>query len=170
MVLAASLAPLAAIAAEEQTVDAFATWDGQGVMYETGENIGTFVGSIAGPLFIDTENGPISAGRIVCPIMIDVNLQNAKQGGRGKCTITSDDGARTFADWSCQGVHLVGCDGELVLTGGTGRLAGVSGSGELRVRSTIRGVAQEASSKGASMELGSGILILRHLKYALPSQ
>ena len=147
-IFVASLVAHPALGAEEQTVDAFATWEGQGVIYETGENMGTFVGSITGPFFIDTEKGPIEAGRIVCPAMLHIDLLSAKQAGTGKCTVTAHDGARVFADWSCRGVHFVGCDGKLTLDGGTGRLAGISGSGELRVRSTVRGVAASASSTG----------------------
>ncbi|MGF1611103.1 MAG: hypothetical protein ACFCUQ_16985 [Kiloniellales bacterium] len=168
--LVASILPHHKAAAEEQIIDAFATWEGQGVIYETGEKLGTFVGSIAGPLFIDTDKGPINAGRIVCPVLLDVDLETAKQAGRGKCTVTADDGARAFGDWSCQGVHLIGCDGELTLTGGTGRLAGISGKGEIRVRSTVRAGAAKASTEGSVMEFGSGILVLRHMKLELPAE
>lgn len=168
-IFVASLISHAAVAAEQQTINAFAIWEGQGVIYETGVNMGTFVGSIAGRFFIETDRGPLDAGRIVCPVMLDINLLNAMQNGRGKCTITAEDGAQVFGDWSCHGVHLIGCDGEMTLTGGTGRLAGTSGSGEIRIRSTVRRVAKTASSKGSATEFARGILLLHRFTYTLPS-
>ena len=157
------------MAAEEQTISAFATWQGQGVAYETGEHTNTFVGSIAGPLFVDTEKGPVSAGRIVCPAMMEIERESARQIGWGKCTVIGDDGAKVFGRWSCEGVHLVGCDGNITLTGGTGRMAGTTGEGKVRVRTTTRAAASDASASGSTLELGAGILIIRDLTYALPS-
>lgn len=170
LMMAALSAPPDAEASEEQTINAFATWQGQGVVYETGEHSSTFMGSIAGPLFIDTDKGPVSAGRIVCPAMMEIERDSARQAGSGKCTVIADDGAKTFARWSCEGVHLVGCDGKITLTGGTGRMAGITGEGEVRVRTTTRAGASEASASGSTLELGGGILILGNLTYALPSE
>lgn len=169
-VLAAGLMAVPTVAAEEQTVNAFAAFEGEGKVYLTGENKGTFVGAIVGQLFVESEKGPLHAGRIVCPAMMQVNLKNAKQAGTGQCTITADDGARTFAVWSCRGVHLLGCNGKLMLTGGTGRVAGISGSGPLTVRTTARGLVKMSSDKDAVIELGRGVLVLRGFKYKKPSQ
>ena len=169
-VLAASLIATPTIAAEEQTVNAFAAYEGEGKVYATGEKKGTFVGAIVGELYVESKKGPLHAGQIVCPAMIQLNLENGEQAGSGQCTITAEDGAQIFAVWSCRGVHLIGCDGKMMLIGGTGRNAGVSGSGPLMVRSTSRGLVKTSSDKGTVTAFGSGVLVLKGFKYKKPSK
>ena len=169
-VLATSLIAAPTIAAEEQTVNAFAAYEGEGKVYVTGEQKGTFVGAIVGELYVESKEGPLHAGQIVCPAMIRLNLENGEQAGSGQCTITAEDGARIFAVWSCRGVHLIGCDGKMMLIGGTGRNAGVSGSGPLMVRSTARGLVKTSSDKGAVTVFGNGVLVLNGFKFKKPSK
>lgn len=160
-------AAITPVKAAQQTVDAFATWQGDGKVIETGENHGTFVGAIAGPLFVQSDKGPLPVGQLTCPALVEINLLDGKQNGAGKCTIKADDGAMIFADWSCKGVHLVGCDGEMTLTGGTGRFAGVTGSGAITVRSTFRGLASTSSSDGTVQEFGGGVIVFPGFTYNL---
>ena len=85
-VLAASLIAVPAVAEQEQTINAFATYEGEGKVYLTGEDKGTFVGAIVGELFVESEKGPRHSGRIVCPGMMQLNLKDGKQSGnRNKC-------------------------------------------------------------------------------------
>ena len=169
-VLAASLIATPTIAAEGQTVDAFAAYEGKGKVYRTGEKQGTFVGAIVGELFVESKKGPLHAGRIVCPAMMQLNLENGNMAGSGQCTITAKDGAQIFAVWSCRGVHMIGCDGKMMLIGGTGRNAGVSGSGPLMVRSTSRGLMRTSSDKGTVTQFGSGVLVLDGFKFKRPAK
>ena len=60
-------AAASAAAGEEQTIDAFSVWQARGHMYKMGENIGMFVGALQGPFFIETPEGPVGAGTIICP-------------------------------------------------------------------------------------------------------
>jgi hypothetical protein len=169
-VLAASLAATPTVAAEEQTVNAQAAYTSEGKIYQTGENKGTFVGALVGELFVDSKKGPLHAGRLVCPGMMALDLENGTQAGNGRCTLTAKDGAQIFAVWSCRGVHLVGCDGRMMLTGGTGRTTGASGSGSLTVRPTSRLLIKASSEKSSVEHLGRGILFLRDFKYKKPSK
>ena len=170
-ILAASLIATPTVAAQEQTINAYAAYEGEGKVYLTGENKGTFVGAIVGQLVVETKNGPHHAGRIVCPGMMQLNLKNGKQAGSGQCTITAmDGGAQAFAVWSCRGVHLLGCDGKMMLTGGTGRAAGVSGSGPITVRTFARGLMKKSSDKDSVITFGRGILMLRGFKLKRPSK
>jgi hypothetical protein len=168
--LAAILAAGSTVRAEEETISGFSAWEGEGTVYDTGANTGTFVGAISGTLFIQTENGPAAAGHMVCPALLEIDLQSATQVGAGKCTITGDDGAKVFAEWTCQGVHLVGCDGEIKLTGGTGRMSGITGGGSLSVRTITQLAAMKTTAAGSVAETGKGILMLNDLKYSLPQQ
>ena len=57
-----------------------------------------------------------------------------------------------------------------MLTGGTGRTAGVSGSGPLTIRTTSRDLVKTSSDKDSVTEFGRGILVLRGFNYKTPSK
>lgn len=155
-----------ASAEEEQTIKAFAAWQGRGQMFETGPERTTFVGSFTGMIFVETENGPLDAGFMICPAIVDVNVNDGTQEGKGRCTITAKDGSRAYGDISCKGVHLVGCDGEFTFTGGTERFAGIAGGGPITIRSGLQEFA--ASAGNVIHESAGGIIIWPKLTYKLP--
>ena len=112
--------------------------------------------------------GVIALGAVLAASLL--TSLTRKQAGSGQCTITAEDGAQVFAVWSCRGVHLIGCDGKMMLTGGTGRVAGVSGSGPLTVRTTSRGLMKTSSDKDSVITFGRGILVLRGFNFKNPSK
>ncbi len=160
------VAPAVASADQEQTIKAFAAWQGRGQMYETGPHHATFVGSFSGMIFVETDKGPLDAGFMTCPAIVDVDLSSGKQEGKGRCTISAKDGARAYAEIACKGVHLVGCDGDFTFTGGTDRFAGISGGGPITIRSGL----QEFAMGGGNtvQESAGGIIIWPKLTYKLP--
>ena len=143
-------------AAEEATIKAFAVWQGQGQATQTGLNEATFVGILAGTVYVDTEKGPVASGQIVCPALVKIKLDDRSQTASGRCTLTAADGAQLFAEIDCSGFHLIGCKGETKLTGGTGRFAEVTGGGPVTVRSDQRAFAVPAS--GSVKEAATGIM------------
>jgi hypothetical protein len=155
-----------ASASEESTVTAFVAWQGQGRTYQTGAKEAEFVGAIVGRVYTETEKGPVASGMMVCPATLTIGLESARQTGTGRCMITETDGSQIYGDISCKGVYLVGCDGELKLTGGSGRFKGISGGGPVIVRSDLRRITP--TSDGMTSDQGSGILYLRSLHYKLP--
>jgi hypothetical protein len=170
LALATGLSASSAALAAEQTINGFSSWEGEGNVYQTAPDTGTFVGAINGPLFVQTEKGPVAAGNMVCPALLEIDLKNATQVGQGKCTISHDDGAMVFAEWSCKGVHLVGCDGEFILTGGTGRMNGITGRGAVTVRTITQIAETKVMAGGMKAETARGILVLDNLTYSLPEQ
>ncbi len=160
-------AAASAAASEEQTIDAFSVWQARGHMYKMGENIGMFVGALQGPFFVETPEGPVGAGTIICPGLLKVNLEDGSQTGEGSCVITGEKGAQVFANWTCSGYHLVGCTGKFTLTGGTGRFSKVTGGGPITVRTTLRKAAVAANRKSA-VETAVGIAFWKGLTYKLP--
>lgn len=152
---------------EEQTVDAFSVWEAHGHIYKTGNDRGTFVGSLEGIMFVQTPEGPINAGKIVCPGMLEVNLKDGSQAGEGRCVITGEKGLQVFAKWSCAGYHLVGCKGQFVLNGGTEKFAKVTGGGPFVVRTTNREVFFSADGSSTE-EAAVGIAFWKGLRYELP--
>ena len=154
------------MAAEEATIEAFSAWQGRGQIFPTGVNQATFVGAFSGMIYVETEQGPLDAGFMVCPAMFEIDLQNGTQAGNGRCTITAKDGGRVFAEWTCTGVHLIGCNGELKLTGGTDRFEGITGGGPMVVRSGLRNLA--AMPGNTIQESAAGIAIWRQFHYSIP--
>jgi hypothetical protein len=164
--LAVGLTIAPAAAETQQTVKAFAAWQGRGQIYETGPTRATFVGSFSGMVFVETEKGPLDAGFMICPAILDVDLTSGKQEARGRCTITAKDGARAYGEMACNGVHLVGCDGDFSFTGGTERFAGITGGGPVSIRSGLQEFALGAGN--IVQESAAGILIWKELTYKLP--
>ena len=155
-----------ATAGEEATVKVFSAWLGDGRTFQTGPKEATFIGDLAGPMFVETEQGIVKAGRLLCPAIVEIGLDDGKQRGEGRCTVTAPDGERIYAEITCTGVYMIGCNGELKLTGGTGRFSGVSGGGKVTIRSDLRLIG--ASSEGSVKEDASGSLILQELHYKIP--
>jgi hypothetical protein len=155
-----------ALADEEATVKAFAAWQGEGRTLQTGPHEATFVGSLVGPMFVETENGILKSGRLACPAIVEIGLEDSTQRGQGRCTITAQDGARIYAEITCSGIFLIGCRGDLKLTGGTERFAGISGGGKVTIRSDLR---QFTSSSDDEVETdATGSLSLLDLHYKIP--
>jgi len=162
MGLALAIGPASAA---EETVKAFAAWQGRGQMFETGPSRATFVGSFTGMVFIDTEKGPLDAGFMVCPAVIDLNLLDGTQEAKGRCTITAKDGARVYSELSCKGVHLLGCKGDFKFTGGTDRFEGITGGGPVMIRSGLHEAAMGAGN--IIQESAGGIIVWPKLTYKL---
>jgi hypothetical protein len=151
--------------AGEETINAFAPWVGRGGTFQTGPADMTFVGSLVGRLYAETDKGPIAWGRIVCPGMIKI-AEDGAQKGTGSCTIVANDGARIYAELTCAGSFMAGCDGELKITAGTERFAKVTGQGPVVVRSDQRTITVQ--SEVTSSDESTGILVLRGFKYKTP--
>lgn len=166
LAIAAALLAPAANAAEEGTLKAFAAWQSDGQAVQTGPNEATFIGTISGAVYVETEKGPVDGGRLVCPAMLLVNMTDGTQSGAGRCSITAKDGARIFAQLACTGVHLVGCHGDFTLTGGTDRFAGITGGGPFTVRSSLRELV--GLTDNTVVETVSGIMYWPELHYKVP--
>ena len=81
--------------------------------------------------------------------------------------ITGRDGAKVFGKWSCKGTHMIGCDGEFQLTGGTGRYDGVTGGGPMLVRSGLHETHIDMQ-KGWVESAAFGIIAWKDLRYLVP--
>jgi hypothetical protein len=154
-------------AAEETTIEAFATWQGEGTLVPMGPNPAVLVATLHGVVYIQTDHGPLRSGTIICPAVADVSLDDGKQTAKGRCAWTADDGDQVYAEWTCEGRHLIGCKGDYALTGGTGRFEGVTGGGPVVLRSEIGTIAADASGQ-AIERTTTGILYWPALKYTLP--
>ncbi|MEX2298381.1 MAG: hypothetical protein WD715_13275 [Dongiaceae bacterium] len=153
-------------AAEDETIDAFIAWSGKGRTYEIGVDRTMFVGALVGPVYVETTEGLVPSGSASCPVMVDIETSTALQTSSGHCLIETVDGDRIYADLSCSGVFRIGCDGTITLTGGTGQFEGVTGSGNIIVRSERQSFVEEGD--GVRHAEGAGIIIIEGLTYTMP--
>lgn len=163
-----TLASVDAHAQERKTINAFSVWEATGQTFRTSVEEGTFVGVLRGLMFIETKQGPQSAGVMACPFTLTISIETGEQEGRGLCTITAKDGPLVFADVACRGFHQVGCKGDFTLSGGTERFSGLKGSGPVTFRSdawTVKSV-----GKFETVNKAVGIAYWRDLAFELPKQ
>ncbi len=125
---------VSAWAADQDPMNAFAFWQGQGQIVDIGDQRVALIGAFGGPFYVETTEGPVETGVITCPALMQIDTRTRRQAGTGSCMFTAHDGAHAFGDWECVGVHLVGCKGIFTLRGGSGRLAGVTGSSTILFR------------------------------------
>jgi len=158
----------AAAAQEQATIEAFSAWEIVGEATQTGADEATYVGTLGGSLFVQTERGPIAAGRLNCPVVLRVNLGSGAQEGSGRCAMILEGGDQVFAELTCKGVHLVGCEGTATLTGGAGRFAGATGGGDFVIRSSLQRSVMLGS--GTVETVAEGIIYWPALSYSIPAQ
>lgn len=130
-------------AEEKVTVNAVASVEGVGQVYEIGEDKAVFLGGLAGVIFVDEGKGSLNAGEIVCPGSLEIDLKDGTQEGSGHCILTGTNG-RLFAKWSCSGTHGAGCSGKFELVSGTNRFHGVTGKSKFEIRGTSHKLMQDA--------------------------
>jgi hypothetical protein len=153
---------------EEPALKAFSAWNAQGQVLQSGENRVTFVGSFSGIVYVEQDQGPVAAGFMACPTVIDVNTKDGKERGDGRCSFTAKDGAQLFADFSCRGVRMVGCHGDFTFTGGTARFKGITGGGPVTIRSSVDEL--KSGNGGAIDGVAAGIIFWPKLTYKLAAQ
>ena len=98
--LAALSAAVPAVAQDEvQTFNAFATVVANGTIIRAAEKQAMVVGTLAGPFFIETDEGPQQAGRVTCAVSAQTNQESLRLTASGACSFAAHDGATAFGEW-----------------------------------------------------------------------
>ncbi len=147
---------------EAQTFNAFATVVGNGTIVRAAEKQSMVVGTLAGPFFIETDEGPQQAGHVTCAVSARADQATLRITANSACSFTAGDGATAWGEWECAGYQLVGCRGTFKLAGGTGRLAGATGESTIVWRPTAHEF--RAKLDGTSLDNTTGILLWRDFK------
>ncbi|CAN5904162.1 hypothetical protein BH11PSE3_BH11PSE3_17140 [soil metagenome] len=147
---------------EPQAFNAFAVVVANGTIVRAAEKQLMVVATLAGPFFIETDEGPIQSGRVACAASTRIDQSTRKHIGSGACTFTAADGATAWGEWSCEGYELLGCRGIFKLAGGTARLEGASGEGTLIWRPSAHEFKKLLD--GSVLDNASGILLWREFK------
>ena len=155
-----------AYAAKEGTVNAIVPWEGKGRVFNVGSSTVMFLGSLTGVMYVENVDGDMHEAFVVCPIVQEINLETGASEGSGRCEITSSSDTVAYAKISCKG-RPGECAGVFTLTDGEGEWAGITGSGELSVRSPIRTLIADMPT-GAVLRVASGLAVIKDLKYSIP--
>ncbi len=152
--------------AEEGTVKILAPWKAKGQVYKVGPKQTQFIGEFSGIMYVETGEGELDTAIFVCPAVQDVDYINKKTQANGRCHIVAADG-NIFAQFDCTGVPGA-CKGIFKLTGGTDRFEGITGSGEMNVRSALSTFMSDAAS-GEVVQAAEGLATWPALNYKIPN-
>jgi hypothetical protein len=103
---------------------------------------------------------------VMCPVMQKLDIGSGKTEAVGHCEISASPTEVAYADLSCEG-EIGSCMGSFTLTDGEGAFAGISGKGQLQIRSPIRALVADMAS-GAVLRMGAGLATVEDLKYRIP--
>ncbi len=151
---------------EERTVSAMAPWEGDGKIFKVEPEKLLFVGSFTGVMYLSDGKGSLDAAIMVCPATQEINLKDETTSGQGRCILTSLEGDKVYAQWSCSGKPGI-CMGDFKLNGGTGRFTGITGSGPLHIRTILMRIAVNMKD-GGTVENAHGLAIWPELKFKIP--
>ena len=169
------LVPMAAImlltmtpaqAAKECTVQAIIPWEGEGRVFHVGTNSLMFLGSLKGVMYIESAKGEMHEGLVVCPIVQELNMETGATQASGRCEVTTGPDSVAYAQLTCEGKPGE-CAGKFTLVEGEGEFAGITGSGQLSVRSPIRTIIADLPT-GAVLRVASGLAVIKNLNYSIP--
>jgi hypothetical protein len=152
--------------AASNTISAVIPWQGQGEIFPVATDKLRFLGSIEGIMYVETAEGDMNEAFVRCPIVQDIDGTDGSTSASGNCVIVVSTDDAVFAEITCEGIAGL-CSGEFKLTGGTGRFAGISGSGAMTVRSPVHALAADLS-EGTVVHVAAGILQMPKLRYSLP--
>ncbi len=155
------------LAGEKQVVKAFSVVEATGSTLPAGADSTRMMGTLEGPFFIDTGQGPVDAGNMHCVANMHADNSSGRQAGEGSCVLTAQDGASLFAEWTCEGIRFVGCRGDFKITGGTGRLEGVSGGGVMTSRVSDHAVVPQDEA-GMAKVASRGIVFWDEFVFDMP--
>ena len=154
------------VQAEERTVSIMAPWEGQGRVFLVGPEKLKFLGAFEGIMYIQDAKGALDAAVFVCPVVQEIDAKMNKTTINGNCLITTENDDLVFAELSLAGV-IGASEGMFTITGGTGSLKGITGTGAMHARTALGATAVNLES-GAVLEAAAGMAIWPELKINRP--
>ena len=154
------------VQAEERTVDIMAPWEGQGRVFMIGPEKLKFMGAFEGVMYIQDAKGALDAAVFVCPVVQEIDAKMNKTTINGNCLIKTENDDLVFAELSLTGV-IGASQGKFTITGGTGSLEGITGSGDMYTRTSLGATAVNLES-GAVLEAAAGMALWPELKVNRP--
>jgi hypothetical protein len=153
---------------EERTVQAMAPWQGSGEVFVVAPEKLMILASFTGIMYLQDKQGALDAVVMLCPAVQTLDIKSKKAEASGHCTLTATGDDVVYSAWQCTGVQGA-CEGELTLTGGTGKFAGITGGGKLIVRAALHETAANLSSGGV-VSGAAGLAVWPALIYTIPAR
>lgn len=148
------------------TISAVIPWQGQGQVFQVGDNRARFLGSLEGIMYVETAEGRMNEAFVRCPIVQEIDLAEGTTSATGSCVIIASPEDTAYAEISCEGIAGI-CRGEFRFTGGAGRFEGITGKGSLTARSPVHALASDLSG-GVLIQVAAGLLQMPELEVTLP--
>lgn len=163
---AALLAP--PLAAEEGTAKILAPWEANGRLFQVAVDKLQFIGTFEGIMYIEHGEGLMDAALFTCPSTQITEVLSNKTATHGYCTIESPSGDYVYAEYTCDG-EPGACAGTFTLTGGTGKLVGITGESDMIVRTALSGTTIDQES-GGTVSAAKGLAIWPEMRFQIPGK
>jgi len=127
-----------------------------------------FIGTFEGIMYIEHGDGLLDAALFTCPSTQITHILTNKVEGHGYCTIESPTGDYVYAEFTCDG-EPGSCKGKFTLTGGTGKLTGITGESPMSVRTALSGTSLDETT-GGTVSAAKGLAIWPEMHFEIPGR
>jgi len=166
LALASLLAP--PLAADEGTAKILAPWEANGRIFQVAVDKLQFIGTFEGIMYIEHGEGLMDAALFTCPSTQITEVLSNQSKTHGYCTIESPNGDYIYAEYTCDG-EPGACAGKFTLTGGTGKMVGITGESDLIVRTALSGTTVDEDS-GGTVSAAKGLAIWPEMHFRIPGK
>jgi len=149
--------------AEEGKVRVLAPWQGEGQLFQIEPGKIMFLGRFDGIMYVENGKSALDGVPFVCPGTQVIDTEQGAMTADGYCMVTPSEEEEVYAKWSCAGQVGV-CKGKLEFTGGTGRFEGMTGGGEMTVRTAVSDLTADIS-RGEVVRTAAGLAVWPELVY-----
>ncbi|MBK5963831.1 hypothetical protein CCR95_06960 [Thiocystis minor] len=154
------------LAAEVGIAKILAPWEANGQLFQVAVDRLQFIGTFEGIMYIESGDGLLDAALFTCPSTQIIHILSNELQGHGYCTIESPTGDYVYAEFNCNG-QPGSCKGTFTLTGGTGKLTGITGESAMIVRTALSGTSIDQAS-GGTVSAAKGLAIWPEMRFEVP--
>ncbi len=150
----------------EKTVKILAPWQAHGQVFKVAPDKVKVVGMFDGIMYIDNSNGDLDAAVFMCPGSQYIDLETGKTVIEADCVISKGEDKVAYAKLNATG-HIGSSKGTFVLKGGEGKWKGISGQGEVVIRTALGDIAVHKKT-GTVIDKAAGLAVWPAMKVSLP--
>lgn len=168
LVCLAGLGVTTPLIAAEGKAKILAPWEANGQIFQVAVDKLQFIGTFEGIMYIEHGEGLLDAALFTCPSTQITEVLSNQIKAHGYCTIESPSGDYIYAEYTCEG-EPGACVGTFTLTGGTGKLTGITGQSDLIVRTALSGTTVDQQS-GGTVSAAKGLAIWPEMRFEVPGK
>jgi hypothetical protein len=154
--------------AAEGKAKILAPWEANGQIFQVAVDKLQFIGTFEGIMYIEHGEGLLDAALFTCPSTQITEVLTNQTKAHGYCTIESPSGDYIYAEYTCEG-EPGACAGTFTLTGGTGKLTGITGESDLIVRTALSGTTVDQQG-GGTVSAAKGLAIWPEMRFQVPGK